>query len=201
MIKWILAAGAAVFLAAGLRLVSEEIRGWLDLVPRGLLWLAAGQLNESQRQTIYREEWLPDLELKLIEAGSRPITRLIIGIRHSIGPVLAARFVGRRVRRMPIPETFAHAGVAEARAEARAPRAAMTIGKPSVQGSGPVITRAATLTGKGTQTAGAAWIDSEDEARLLARRSIEQMAAETRSRIGVRPIVPPSSERPGDSTI
>jgi len=50
------------FLSAALGdLVSEEIRGWLDLLPRAILRLAATQLSPAQRQTVYEDEWFPEL--------------------------------------------------------------------------------------------------------------------------------------------
>src|SRR5690242_5563203 len=88
---------SAVLLVALGDLLSEEIRGWLDLVPRGILRLAAAQLDPAQRETIYDAEWLPELCYALRGAESRPITRLILGTRYALGLVVAARRVSRRV--------------------------------------------------------------------------------------------------------
>ena len=52
-----------MFLGAALGdLVSEEIRGWLDRVPRAVLKLAALRLDPADRETTYREVWGPDLD-------------------------------------------------------------------------------------------------------------------------------------------
>jgi hypothetical protein len=85
-----------VFLSAALGdLVSEEIRGWLDLVPRAILRLAAVQLDPDLRESIYEGEWLPDLIYELRGAESRPITRLIRGIPFALGLLMAARRISR----------------------------------------------------------------------------------------------------------
>jgi hypothetical protein len=91
--------GVTVLLAAIGDLVSEEIRGWLDLAPRAILRLAASQLDPAQRETIYRDEWLPELTYALRGAESRPITRLIRGVAYAMGLLIAARRIARRVDR------------------------------------------------------------------------------------------------------
>ncbi len=59
---WALMAMIGVFAFAALGdLVSEEIRGWLDFVPRAILRLAAARLPVDQREPIYTDEWLPEL--------------------------------------------------------------------------------------------------------------------------------------------
>lgn len=90
---------SAALLAALGDLVSEEIRGWLDLLPRGILRLAAAELEPAQRETIYEEEWLPELCFALRGAESRPITRLIIGAWYAIGLLISARRVSHRIVR------------------------------------------------------------------------------------------------------
>jgi hypothetical protein len=91
-----------MFLSAALGdLVSEEIRGWLDLAPRAILRLASTQLESSQRETIYRDEWLPELVYVLRGAESRPITRLIRGTSFALGLLIAARRIARY--RSPAP--------------------------------------------------------------------------------------------------
>ena len=93
---------AVLFLMAALAdLVSEEIRGWLDLAPRAILRLAATQLDAHQRENIYQDEWLPELTYALRGAEARPITRLITGIKYSIGILIAARRIARRLSRAP----------------------------------------------------------------------------------------------------
>src|SRR5580704_10979371 len=98
--NWAVLAFLGVLLAATLGdLVSEEIRGWLDLIPRGFLRLAAARLDQAQRETIYQDEWLPELHFALRGAESRPITRLILGTRYALGLLVAARRISRRIDR------------------------------------------------------------------------------------------------------
>jgi Sigma-70 region 2 len=83
-----------VFLFAALGdLVSEEIRGWLDLVPHAVLRLAASQLDPEQRETVYQDEWRPELIYVLRGAESRPITRLIRGLTFALGLLISARAI------------------------------------------------------------------------------------------------------------
>jgi hypothetical protein len=110
----------ALLLAALGDLLSEEVRGWLDLVPRAILRLAATQLNPAQRDTIYRDEWLPELSYILRGAETRPITRLIIGIRYASGLLIAARRIAHGLNRTLIAERATKAdGLYQANAEAR----------------------------------------------------------------------------------
>jgi hypothetical protein len=74
-------------------LVSEEVRGWLDLLPRGILRLAARRLAPETREAIYEEDWLPELIYALSGAESRPITRLVKGTYFSLGLFISARRV------------------------------------------------------------------------------------------------------------
>jgi ThiF family len=76
-------------------LVSEEIRAWLDLVPHAILRLAAAQLDPELRESIYEGEWLPELIYILRGAESRPITRLIRGMRFALGLLFSARGIAR----------------------------------------------------------------------------------------------------------
>ena len=81
-----------MFLGAALGdLVSEEIRGWLDRVPRAVLKLAALRLDPADREATYREVWRPDLDYYLCGDESRPITRLIRGMAFSVSLAWRAR--------------------------------------------------------------------------------------------------------------
>ena len=82
---------------AGTGLIVNELCGWLELVPRGILRLAAMRLPADLRQTIYKEEWLPELLCHLREAEGRPITRLIVGIKYAADMIRGARSVGREL--------------------------------------------------------------------------------------------------------
>jgi hypothetical protein len=94
---------AALVMAALRDLISEEIRGWLDLAPRAILRLAAARLDPSQRETIYQDEWLPELCYALRDAESRPITRLIRGTTFATSLLISARRIARTERTPRIP--------------------------------------------------------------------------------------------------
>jgi hypothetical protein len=84
------------FLLAALGdLVSEEVRGWLDLAPRAILRLAAARLDPGLQESVYQEEWLPELIYVLRGAESRPITRLLSGVRFALGLLFSARGIAR----------------------------------------------------------------------------------------------------------
>ena len=82
-------------------LVNEEIRGWLDYLPRFILRLAAARLDPAGKITIYEDEWLPELAYMLRGAEARPISRLVVGVRFSIGMLIAAKRTARHLHRSP----------------------------------------------------------------------------------------------------
>jgi hypothetical protein len=85
----VLAIVGGLFVLAGSDLVSEELRGWLDLAPRAVLRLAAVQLRAGQRKKILEEVWIPDLMYVLRGKESRPITRLIRGMWFAVGLLIS----------------------------------------------------------------------------------------------------------------
>jgi hypothetical protein len=93
--------GGLALMALG-DLVSEEIRGWLDLVPQGILRLAAGRLTDVGKVTIYEDEWLPELTYILRGAESRPITRVIIGTKFALGILASANRIRRHLDLIPV---------------------------------------------------------------------------------------------------
>lgn len=107
-----LAAAASLITAALCDLISEELRGWLELVPNAILRLAATQLDPTQRETIYRDEWHPELCYMLRGTESRPITRLIRGTTFAAGLLIAARRVARISDRAPRMSTSTTTGTA-----------------------------------------------------------------------------------------
>jgi hypothetical protein len=95
-LAWTALSLLGVFLFAALGdLVSEEIRGWLDLAPRGVLRLATRRIDPELRESIYEDEWLPDLMYYLRGAEARPITRLVRGTTFAFGLLLAAPGIAR----------------------------------------------------------------------------------------------------------
>jgi hypothetical protein len=82
---WFALSVALMFLGAALGdLVSEEIRGWLDRVPHAVLRLATLRLDQADREATYREVWGPGLDYFLRGDESRPITRLIQGMKFAV---------------------------------------------------------------------------------------------------------------------
>lgn len=99
---WAALVGAASLITAALGdLVSEELRGWLELAPNAILRLAATLLDPTQRQTIYQDEWHPELCYILRGTESRPITRLIRGTTYATGLLISARRIARISDRAP----------------------------------------------------------------------------------------------------
>lgn len=79
-------------------LVNDEIKGWLQRVPYAILRLAAALLPKpGQRESIYQQEWLPELIYEMGRAESRPITRLFLGTKFATGLLLKARSIGRNI--------------------------------------------------------------------------------------------------------
>jgi len=76
-------------------MVSDEVRGWLDIAPRAILRLAGARLNREQRDRLYFEEWLPELRFIMQGTETRPITRAIRAIGFALGILLAARAISR----------------------------------------------------------------------------------------------------------
>jgi hypothetical protein len=85
-------------------LASAEIRGWIEIAPQAVLRLAAARLPAGQRETVYQEEWLPELTCLLRGTESRPITRLCKGFRFALGLFWSAPRVGRHISRSPAAE-------------------------------------------------------------------------------------------------
>jgi membrane protein YdbS with pleckstrin-like domain len=75
----VIATVSSLLVLAGSDLVSQELRGWLDLAPLGILRLASVQLKAEQRKKVLDEAWIPDLMYVLRGKESRPISRLIRG--------------------------------------------------------------------------------------------------------------------------
>jgi hypothetical protein len=95
---------AAALLAAVSGLIGDEVRGWLELAPRGVLRLVALRLPKDQRPAIYAEEWLPELLFILRKAEGRPVTRLVAGTWFAVSMIRSAGRVGRtlgEVRKEP----------------------------------------------------------------------------------------------------
>ena len=76
-------------------LISDEVRGWLELAPRAILRLAAMRLPADQREAIYNQEWLPEVIFILRKADGRPITRLIIGTWYAASMIRSAGRIAR----------------------------------------------------------------------------------------------------------
>jgi hypothetical protein len=101
----LIVAGATLIWRVAGDMASDEIRGWLDIAPRAILRLAGARLNREQREMLYHEEWLPELQFIMKEAEGRPITRAIKAFGFALGLLLAARVVSRL--RPPTPPAVA----------------------------------------------------------------------------------------------
>ncbi|MFC5835701.1 hypothetical protein [Nonomuraea insulae] len=82
-----------LFGAALAELVSEEIRGQLDRIPIALLRIARRRLPENMRVSLHDEEWYPELQEVLRGEDARPLSRLVLGIRYSVGLIRSAHVV------------------------------------------------------------------------------------------------------------
>lgn len=88
-------------------MVSEEIRGQLNRLPVALLRVARRRLPPHLRESLHDQEWEPELLHILTEAETRPVSRLFIGVRFSLGLIRSARSVGRaRAGRAPQTESL-----------------------------------------------------------------------------------------------
>jgi len=86
-------AGALLTALSGV--IGDEVRGWLELTPRGILRLVTLRLPARARDVIYREEWLPELVFILREAEGGPITRAARATWFAVSLVGAAAEIGR----------------------------------------------------------------------------------------------------------
>ncbi|HET9257818.1 MAG TPA: hypothetical protein VFO16_21820 [Pseudonocardiaceae bacterium] len=88
-------------------LVSEELRSRLDRLPNAVLRLAIRRLPAELRSSI-GDEWKAELHHILRQAEGRPLTRLILAMRYTLGLLRTARRIGRELRAVrtgaaPIP--------------------------------------------------------------------------------------------------
>lgn len=107
---------AGIITAAIGELLSDEVRDRLDEIPHAILGLAARMLDSGQRETVYRDEWLPELTYILKGSEARPITRLIIGTRYPVGIAVSTRRIARHLHRPALgePDQTATSSVAAA---------------------------------------------------------------------------------------
>lgn len=88
---WVLALAAliiGVLVKALGELVTEELQGWIDLAPRGILRFAAARVERSQRETVFKDEWIPALASSVRGTETRPLTRLVKGMVFAIGRLI-----------------------------------------------------------------------------------------------------------------
>jgi hypothetical protein len=93
---WVIAAGGVIVLGVITSLVTQEATGWLDKVPSWLLRLARRRLPLSSRDTLY-DEWAAELHAALHGMDSRPLSRLVLGIRYAAGLLRTARRIAREL--------------------------------------------------------------------------------------------------------
>lgn len=86
-------------MAAGIvtNLLSEEVRARLDLLPRGIIWLAGRFLPQAVRDD-QCDEWVAELYAMLKDADDGlPITRLLTGLRYACSLLRGAPAVAREL--------------------------------------------------------------------------------------------------------
>src|SRR3712207_3084071 len=76
-------------------LAVTEAQTRIERLPAALLRLASRRLPIHHRQSVYEEEWLPELAYIVRVTDGMPLTRLIRGVKYSVGLVFAARSVAR----------------------------------------------------------------------------------------------------------
>jgi hypothetical protein len=89
--RWVLGLAALIIVVLGKvlgELVTDEVRGWIDRFPSGILRFAAAQLPPGQRETVYEDEWSPALASSVRGTEARPLTRLMKGMVFSIGRLI-----------------------------------------------------------------------------------------------------------------
>jgi hypothetical protein len=94
----ILAFVVVALLATLSGVVGDEIRGWLELIPRGILRLVALRVPADSRKAIYKEEWLPEVIFILRKAEGGPITRVVRATCFAVSLAGAAAEVDRDLR-------------------------------------------------------------------------------------------------------
>lgn len=94
--EWVTAAGGVVVLGVITSLVTQEATGWLDKVPGWLLRLARRRLPLSSRDTLY-DEWAAELHAALHGMDSRPLSRLVLGLRYAAGLLRTGRRVANEL--------------------------------------------------------------------------------------------------------
>ena len=77
----------------------------VDLAPRAILSPTATWLDPAQRETIYQDEWLPELFYAPRGAESRPIKRLIRGTACATSLLISARRIARIERTTLVSST------------------------------------------------------------------------------------------------
>jgi ubiquitin-like protein Pup len=101
--SYVVAAGATVLIfvlgvivAAMMKLLSDEVRGWVGRIPFLLLWFAARRLPGSHRTDLY-DDWKADLAAEMNKETERPVTRVWFGIKFAIGLIHKGRSVAREL--------------------------------------------------------------------------------------------------------
>jgi hypothetical protein len=89
--------GAAILAPIVTGLLAKEAEGWIAIAPVGLLRIARRLVPKNQRDQLYDEEWFPELHEALHGTEGRPLTRLWLGIRFSLGLIRSARRTAREM--------------------------------------------------------------------------------------------------------
>jgi hypothetical protein len=103
-VVWTVIAGVLVALAGICLgdLASEEIRGRLDQLPRALIRLATHRVLGEVRDDLI-DEWSAELYEILHGAEALPVTRLVRGVRFTLGLLWTAPEIGHQLNSRDTP--------------------------------------------------------------------------------------------------
>ena len=105
---WHLALGAFGLVVGKvvLDLATKEAQGRLDRLPFLILKVARWRLPAELRESMHDDWWIPDLQERLDSQVSRPITRLVKGMRFASSLAISA---GRTARAAGVPSVWVRA--------------------------------------------------------------------------------------------
>ena len=86
--------------ASAANMVSEEVCGRLDLIPRALIHFASHRVPPAIRADL-GDEWLAELGAILNNARPLPVTRLLVGMRYALGLLRSAPAIARELNGLP----------------------------------------------------------------------------------------------------
>jgi hypothetical protein len=89
-----------IITAVAANMVSEEVAGRLDLIPRAFIYFAGRRAPRDLRAEL-NDEWLAELGVILKNARPLPVTRLLVGMRYALGLLHSAPAIARELNGLP----------------------------------------------------------------------------------------------------